>query len=286
MVSPSMPFSMTKCTDSYGGTCVLDKRAPRPYGLTDMACHFPTFPLSPSTLPSPSSSHSTYSTAASMTLLNGDVCRIGGWVLFSHSARNTDAPALGRVHEIIILSDVAGTQQYPKPDAILLQRADIAGWVEPYRMPRVCLSNNWAVANVTVSCILSEKQRILTFRQHLLCSANVQHQCFGRLCAASGSAVIYQERQATNQMRAVIVHDAPDELMLNTARMHDASHFSWHRFPIDLASLDFDQTIMNGTREEIDSRKRANVGGRGLLGRGRASRGRGGSSSRNVSVLP
>lgn len=53
-------------------------------------------------------------------------------MLFSHSAGNTDAPALGCMHEIIILSDVAGTQQYPKPDAILLQRADITGWVEPY----------------------------------------------------------------------------------------------------------------------------------------------------------
>jgi hypothetical protein len=83
------------------------------------------------------------------------------------------------------------------------------------------------------------------------------------------------------------VHDTPDELMLNTARMHDASHFSWHRFPIDLASLDFSLAIMNGAQQEIDSRKRANVSGRGLLGRGRAStRGRGGSSSRNVSVLP
>ena len=51
------------------------------------------------------------------------------------------------------------------------------------------------------------------------------------------------------------MHDALDELMLNTAQMHDASHFSWHCFPIDLASLDFDQTIINGTWEEIDSHK-------------------------------
>lgn len=278
---------MTKCTDSCGGTCILDKQAPRPYGNMDMARHFPIFPPSTLTSASPSPSCLTYSTATSVTLLNGDVCRIGDWVLFSDSAGNTDAPALGRIREIIVLSDVAGTQQYPRPDAILLQRADIGGWVEPYRMPRVSLSDNWAVANIIVSCLLSEtrKQRILTFQQHLLCSANVQHQCCGHQCAASGSAVIYQERRATNQTRAVIVHNAPEELMLNTARMHDAFHFSWHRFPIDLASLDFNQAILNGTREEIDSRKRAKVSGRGLLGRGRAlgraSRGRGGAS-----VLP
>jgi hypothetical protein len=67
-----------------------------------------------------------------MTLLNGDVCRIGDWALFSLSAGNTEAPALGCIHEIVVLSDVAGSQQYPRPDAILLQRADIAEWVEPY----------------------------------------------------------------------------------------------------------------------------------------------------------
>jgi hypothetical protein len=98
---------------------------------------------------------------------------------------------------------------------------------------------------------------------------------------------IYQEWQATNQTRAVIVRDTLGELMLNTARMHNASHFSWHCFPVDLTSLDFNLAIMNGAQQEIDSRKRANVSGRGLLGRGRAStRGRGNSSSQNVSVLP
>lgn len=74
--------------------------------------------------------------------------------------------------------------------------------------------------------------------------------------------------------------------MLNTARMHDASHFSWHRFPVDVTSLDFNFAIMNGAQHEVDSRKRANVTGRRLLGRGQANgRGRGGSSSRNVSVF-
>jgi hypothetical protein len=69
--------------------------------------------------------------------------------------------------------------------------------------------------------------------------------------------------------------------------MHDASHLSRHRIPIDIASIDFDLAIMNGAQQEVDSRKRANVSGRGLLGRGRAgNRGRGGSTSRNLSILP
>jgi hypothetical protein len=89
---------------------------------------------------------------------------------------------------------------------------------------------------------------------------------------------IYQEWQATNQTQAVIVHDTLGELMLNTARMHDASHFSQHHFPVDLTSLDFNLAIMNGAQQEINSHKQANVSGRGLLGRGQAStRGRGNS---------
>jgi len=132
------------------GTCVLDKQSQRPYGHTDMAHHFPTF------VP-PSPSHSIYFTATSVTLLNGDVCRIGDWVLFSLSAGNsTETPTLGRIHEIIVDAARIGTQQYPRPDAILLQQANIAEWVEPYRMPRVSVSNNWAIVNVMVSGLLSE----------------------------------------------------------------------------------------------------------------------------------
>ncbi|KAF8263907.1 hypothetical protein EI94DRAFT_1478070, partial [Lactarius quietus] len=60
--------------------------------------------------------------------------------------------------------------------------------------------------------------------QHILCSVNVQHLCHGHRCATSGSVVVYQEWQATNQTWAVIVHDVPEDLVLNTARIHDASH--------------------------------------------------------------
>jgi hypothetical protein len=117
---------------------------------------FPTSP-SPLPLPLPLPSQLTYCTATSLTLLNGDVCHPGDWVLFSQSAGNTNSPALGRVHKIIISSDVAGTQQYPRPDVILLQQADIGNWVEPYQMLRVSVSNNWAMANIEVSCLLSDK---------------------------------------------------------------------------------------------------------------------------------
>lgn len=247
-----------------------------------MARHCPTLP---SQLLSPLLLEQSCCTATSLTLLNGDVCHIGDWVLFSLSVGSVQGPALGRVREIIVSLEAVGTHQNPRPYAILIQQAAIASdWVKPYRMPRVSISDNWAAVNVEVSCPSSENHS--DFLQHLLCSANVQHKCYDHHCAASGSTVVYQERQATDQTRAVIVHDAPEDLILNTARMHDAAHFSWHRFPIDLTSLNFSSAIMTGAQQEIDSRKRANISGQGLLARGRANgRGRGGSSTRNTPVF-
>ncbi|KAH8983089.1 hypothetical protein EDB86DRAFT_3066391 [Lactarius hatsudake] len=183
---------------NHGGTCVLDKQAPRPYGHTIMARHFPTFPPSLSLSPSPSLA---YFAATSMTLLNGDICRLGDWVLFSLFAGSMRPPVLGRVHEIVISSDVTGTPRYPKPDVILLQQADIAGCVGPYRVPGITVGDNWAAVDIV-------------------------HQCHGHHCVASGSEVIYQERQATNQTRAVVVHTIPEDLLLNTSRMHDAARFN------------------------------------------------------------
>ncbi|KAH9012315.1 hypothetical protein EDB85DRAFT_1844412, partial [Lactarius pseudohatsudake] len=55
----------------------------------------------------------------------------------------------------------------------------------------------------------------------ILCSTNIQHQCHGHHCVTSGSEVIYQEQQATNQTWAVVVHTIPKDLLLNTPQMHN-----------------------------------------------------------------
>lgn len=142
------------------GTCKVDKQTERPYDSTVIAHYFPennssSFPQFP-TLLSPLSSHSTYFTATTVTLLNGDVCHIADWVLFSLSAGNMEAPALGCIHEIVIDGAGVGTQQFPRPSAILLQQADIAERVEHYQMPRIRTSNNWAVVDIMVRGLLSE----------------------------------------------------------------------------------------------------------------------------------
>ncbi|KAI9436624.1 hypothetical protein H4582DRAFT_1782329, partial [Lactarius indigo] len=88
----------------------------------------------------------------------------------------------------------------------------------------------------------------------VLCTVNVQHHCHTHDCTASGSEVVYQERQATAQMRPVIVHNSPDSLIMSTARIHDAAHFDLLRAHIN-PSFDTNLAIIEGVQQEIDARK-------------------------------
>ncbi|KAJ3768197.1 hypothetical protein FB446DRAFT_625220, partial [Lentinula raphanica] len=55
--------------------------------------------------------------------------------------------------------------------------------------------------------------------QDMLCSVNVQHHCFGNKCLATGTRPAYQER-AQKGTDATIVHNNPDDLILNICQMH------------------------------------------------------------------
>ncbi|KAH9023716.1 hypothetical protein EDB85DRAFT_1848757, partial [Lactarius pseudohatsudake] len=88
----------------------------------------------------------------------------------------------------------------------------------------------------------------------ILCTVNVQHRCHAHNCAASGSEVVYQECQATTQTRPVVVHNSPNDLIMSTARIHDASHFDLLRAHID-PSFDTNLAIIEGAQQEIDTRK-------------------------------
>ena len=90
----------------------------------------------------------------SIGLINGDTCRIDDWVLFKSDASSVVTPELGRVKEIVILTDMcpAGTStgQLTRM-AALLQHMDIGACIEPYRMPAISFGNKWVVVDVSVS---------------------------------------------------------------------------------------------------------------------------------------
>lgn len=125
----------------------------------------------------------------------------------------------------------------------------------------------------------------------MLCTVNIQHHCHTHKCAASGSEAIYQERQETAECQPIVVHSNPTDLILNTARMHDAMHFDLLREHIDSTTFETDLTIIQGAQQEIDARRqRANQTRTGLLGRGRGGSrtgaGRAGSLIQSTPVRP
>jgi hypothetical protein len=85
-------------------------------------------------------------------LVNGDTCRIGNWVLFKSNEGSEGVPALGRIHEIVILPGPApGSMEQSMHTVVLLQQMDIGVCVEPYQMPAISFGNNWVVLDVSVS---------------------------------------------------------------------------------------------------------------------------------------
>ncbi|KAG1847728.1 hypothetical protein F4604DRAFT_1500236, partial [Suillus subluteus] len=63
--------------------------------------------------------------------------------------------------------------------------------------------------------------------KQILCAANLQHQCQAHNCKdfASNVEFIYEEQAKTSKAKTVICHVGdPDDLILNTAQMHNAKH--------------------------------------------------------------
>ncbi|KAH8103883.1 hypothetical protein BXZ70DRAFT_888343 [Cristinia sonorae] len=182
-----------------------------------------------------------FRTNKSMTLLNGDVCSVGQWVLVEPSA-DTHSPTLARVEEILTRTGT-DNERHGWPDLILLQNGNLTELVQPYNMPSARLDGQYQ----------------LTFIKSLLCTANLQHSCATHQCSTSGFVAVRQERQLTEQTRPSMVHIQPDDMVLNTARIRDSIHMTALRHQINPndPNMDLDNAIMLGVTAAIDRRKQA-----------------------------
>lgn len=86
-----------------------------------------------------------------MTLLNGDICTIGQWVLVGHGDER--APSVARVHEIIQRKGSPAADS-SHPDAILLEAGSLQGTAQFYRMPAVEPQDSWLLLPIEVCCFL------------------------------------------------------------------------------------------------------------------------------------
>ncbi|KAH9945634.1 hypothetical protein B0H21DRAFT_693918 [Amylocystis lapponica] len=176
-----------------------------------------------------------FKTCADVRLENGDLCRIGQYVIARAPGTHADT-YMGCVEEIV---QVAGSAQdlRSQPDMILVRRANASESADTYRMPRVTLESHWH----------------MTLLADLLCTVNVQHNCTANHCGIMASRTVWQERQRTDQTQTAVTHNNPADLVLNTAQMRDAVHVQ--HFRIHSPILDPDHIIHTSAAREVTAQK-------------------------------
>ncbi|KAG1784306.1 uncharacterized protein HD556DRAFT_1251521, partial [Suillus plorans] len=199
-----------------------------------------------------------FRTCKSVVLFNGDICKIGDWVLaVNHTAEQS--PIVACVRELIQRKD-SEADMCLHPDAILLECGIIGESVASYSMPAVRPHGGFLLYPI----------------EQILCTANLQHQCQLHKCAASGTDFIYEERVKTSKTKLAIHHSGdPGDLILNTAQMHNAKHMQGLRIPI--RQPDMNLAILEGAAREIRTRTNDTTSGAPLTStsvRGRGGRGR------------
>ncbi|KIJ40073.1 hypothetical protein M422DRAFT_139981, partial [Sphaerobolus stellatus SS14] len=57
----------------------------------------------------------------------------------------------------------------------------------------------------------------------VLCAVNIQHNCIQNKCSLKQLQAIRQEREETNQRRDIVVHNNPNDFLINTCQMRNAA---------------------------------------------------------------
>ncbi|KAH9948702.1 hypothetical protein B0H21DRAFT_890351 [Amylocystis lapponica] len=178
-------------------------------------------------------------TGSALRLDNGDICKIGQYVVVKMPGAGVGETYVGRVEEIIQIKG-SPDDELGRPDTVLIRHAVVTQPAAPYRMPDVVLSPQWS----------------MTVLENILCTVNVQHKCAEHQCTTSGARSVYQERRHTDQIRPAVAHRTPSALVLNTAQMRDAIHVQ--RFRIASPSLDTNQIVHASVAREVDAQKVVN----------------------------
>ncbi|KIM50584.1 hypothetical protein SCLCIDRAFT_54980, partial [Scleroderma citrinum Foug A] len=58
----------------------------------------------------------------------------------------------------------------------------------------------------------------------IICSANLQHDCFRANCQAIGQEEVRQEQELVGKTRSVIVHADEDFFVVNAHALHNAKY--------------------------------------------------------------
>ena len=85
---------------------------------------------------------------------------------------------------------------------------------------------------------------------------NVQHNCAEHACTTSGTRIVFQEREATEQRQLAVQHSMPlNDNVLNVGQMRDSILIQPFRPPTEM--LDGENIIMTSTANELNISKAA-----------------------------
>ncbi|KIK11231.1 hypothetical protein PISMIDRAFT_123099 [Pisolithus microcarpus 441] len=204
------------------GSCVHDKTRPRPLEKTTAALRVPHALHHVE--------HRLYQTCQSVVASNGEICRLGDFVLAQEPcAASRTLPLIGCLHEILQICH-SPAQSQNQASWLLLEIFRVTGLSDTYHLPRIQASG-WG----------------------LICCINVQHNCAGHRCTGSSAVFIYEERKKTMKTAQRIEHIFPSDLILNTAQMHNAIHMQ--QFRTEVQQMEHDWAIHTGAAAELNAQK-------------------------------
>ncbi|KAJ7919964.1 hypothetical protein B0H13DRAFT_2230810 [Mycena leptocephala] len=156
-------------------------------------------------------------TPGTVTLINGDVCSVGDWVVWAECIDQTEISRIGCVVEIIQLAGSAA-QQAGVADFLLLSRTIIGEGHNIYKMRRL-------------QPIANEYRHVCI--KDIKCTVNIQHNCADNKCRSTWSRVILNEREKTSERSLAVEHLSNSDLIINTAQMRDAAALNAFRWTPD-----------------------------------------------------
>ncbi|KAF8490031.1 hypothetical protein JB92DRAFT_3090621 [Gautieria morchelliformis] len=163
--------------------------------------------------------------------ISGPRILIGGYAI-----RQPQPPHALTISHVIEAFSILGSDRdgLGLADWVLVRDHILGPLVRPYQMPQLVPTSQYALICPT----------------EMLCALNVQHNCAAHAFSLDLNQVVYQEREASRMRTKADRHLAPEDILLNTAKMRDQQWIS--TFSRSLAHVDMDILLAQACRDELE----------------------------------
>ncbi|KAF8465470.1 hypothetical protein JB92DRAFT_3135971 [Gautieria morchelliformis] len=163
--------------------------------------------------------------------ISGARILIGGYAI-----RQPQPPHALTISHVIEAFSILGSDRdgLGLADWVLVRDHILGPLVRPYQMPQLVPTSQYA----------------LICPMEMLCALNVQHNCAAHACSLDLNRVVYQEREVSRMRTKAVRHLAPEDILLNTAKMQDQQWIS--TFSCSLAHVDMDILLAQACHDELE----------------------------------